>query len=127
LQTRSQTRWKRNILPPRKPLWLKDRHNGGVYEILITYYNYNYNNNNNNKKKKKKKKRRIHLRSTISSRGLYGYKCDHLMSDIHIVFQGCVKMDLREIWWDGVDWIDVVQDRDHRRALVNTVLNLRVP
>jgi hypothetical protein len=38
-----------------------------------------------------------------------------------------IKMDLREIDWDGVDWIDMTQDRDHWRALVNTVLNLRVP
>jgi hypothetical protein len=29
--------------------------------------------------------------------------------------------------WDGVDWIDMAQDRDQWRALVNTVLNLRVP
>jgi hypothetical protein len=36
-------------------------------------------------------------------------------------------MDLREIGWDGVDWIDMTQDRDQWRALVNTVLNLRVP
>jgi hypothetical protein len=36
-------------------------------------------------------------------------------------------MDLREIGWDGVDWIDMVQDRDQWRAPVNTVLNLRVP
>jgi hypothetical protein len=38
-----------------------------------------------------------------------------------------IKMDLREIEWAGVDWIDVAQDRDQWRALVNTVLNLRVP
>jgi hypothetical protein len=38
-----------------------------------------------------------------------------------------IKMDLREIRWDGVDWIDMAQDRDHWRALVNAVLNLRVP
>jgi hypothetical protein len=38
-----------------------------------------------------------------------------------------VKMDLRVIGWDGVDWIDMAQDRDWWRALVNTVLNLRVP
>jgi hypothetical protein len=37
------------------------------------------------------------------------------------------KMDLKEIGWDGVDWIDMVQDRDKWKALVNTVLNLRVP
>jgi hypothetical protein len=30
------------------------------------------------------------------------------------------KMDLREIGWDGMDWIDLAQDRDHWLALVNT-------
>jgi hypothetical protein len=38
-----------------------------------------------------------------------------------------IKVDLREIEWDGVDWIDVAQDRDQWRPLVNTVLNLRIP
>jgi hypothetical protein len=38
-----------------------------------------------------------------------------------------IKMGLREIGWDGVDWIDLAQDRDLWRALVNTVMNLRVP
>jgi hypothetical protein len=37
------------------------------------------------------------------------------------------RMDLGETGWDGVDWIDLGQDRDQWRALVNTVLNLRVP
>jgi hypothetical protein len=32
-----------------------------------------------------------------------------------------------EIGWDGVDWVDLAQDRDLWRALVNTVMNLRVP
>jgi hypothetical protein len=36
-----------------------------------------------------------------------------------------IEMDLREIGWDGMDWIDLAQDRD--RALVNTVMNHRVP
>jgi hypothetical protein len=38
-----------------------------------------------------------------------------------------IKMDLRMIGWDGVDWIDLAQDRDQWRALVNTIMNLRVP
>jgi hypothetical protein len=38
-----------------------------------------------------------------------------------------IKMDLRGIGWDGVDWIDIAQDRDQWRALVNMVMNLRVP
>jgi hypothetical protein len=38
-----------------------------------------------------------------------------------------IKIDLREIGWDGVVWIDLAQHRDQWRALVNTVLNLRVP
>jgi hypothetical protein len=36
-------------------------------------------------------------------------------------------MDLTELGWDGVDWIELAQDRDKWRALVNTVMNLRVP
>jgi hypothetical protein len=38
-----------------------------------------------------------------------------------------IKMDLREVGWDGMDWIDVAQDRDRWKALVNAVMNLRVP
>jgi hypothetical protein len=38
-----------------------------------------------------------------------------------------LKWILREIGWDGVDWIDMVQARDQWEAVVNTVLNLRVP
>jgi hypothetical protein len=38
-----------------------------------------------------------------------------------------VKMDLLEIGWGGVDWIGLAQDRDKWRALVNAVMNLRVP
>jgi hypothetical protein len=38
-----------------------------------------------------------------------------------------IKMDLRETVWDGMDWIALAQDRDQWRALVNTIMNLRVP
>jgi hypothetical protein len=38
-----------------------------------------------------------------------------------------IKMDFREIGSGGMDWIDLTQDRDQWRALVNTVMNLRVP
>jgi hypothetical protein len=38
-----------------------------------------------------------------------------------------VRMDLGEVGWDDVDWIDLAQDRTRWRALVNSVLNLRVP
>jgi hypothetical protein len=38
-----------------------------------------------------------------------------------------IKMDLREIGWDSMDWIDLAQNRDQWRALVNTGMNLRVP
>jgi hypothetical protein len=38
-----------------------------------------------------------------------------------------IKMDLREIGWDGVDWFDLAQNKYKWKALVNTVMNLRVP
>jgi hypothetical protein len=38
-----------------------------------------------------------------------------------------IKMDLKEIEWDSMDWLHLTQDRDQWRALVNTVMNLRVP
>jgi hypothetical protein len=38
-----------------------------------------------------------------------------------------VKIDLREIGLDGMDWIDLAQDKDQWRAVVYTVMNLRVP
>jgi hypothetical protein len=38
-----------------------------------------------------------------------------------------VRMDLGEVGWGDVDWIDLAQNRNRWRALVNLVLNLRVP
>jgi hypothetical protein len=38
-----------------------------------------------------------------------------------------IKMDLREVECEGADWVDLAQDRDRWRALVYTVMNLRVP
>jgi hypothetical protein len=38
-----------------------------------------------------------------------------------------IKIHQREIGWDGMDWIDLAQDRDQWRALVNMVMSLRVP
>jgi hypothetical protein len=42
------------------------------------------------------------------------------------MWEGNIRMDLREIGWDRMDWIDLAQDRDQWRALMNTVMNLRV-
>jgi hypothetical protein len=38
-----------------------------------------------------------------------------------------IKMDLADMVWGDVDWIDLAQDRDKWIALVNTVMNLRAP
>jgi hypothetical protein len=37
-----------------------------------------------------------------------------------------IRVDLREVGWGGVDWIDLAQDRDRWRALVYVVMNFRV-
>jgi hypothetical protein len=38
-----------------------------------------------------------------------------------------IKMDLKDVGWDGTDWIDLVQDNDQWQALLNAVMNLSVP
>jgi hypothetical protein len=38
-----------------------------------------------------------------------------------------IRMDLGEVGWSNVDWIDLTKDRNRWRALLNSVLNLRVP
>jgi hypothetical protein len=38
-----------------------------------------------------------------------------------------IKMDLKEVGWESMDWIDLAEDRDRWRALVNAVMNFLVP
>jgi hypothetical protein len=38
-----------------------------------------------------------------------------------------IKMDLQEVRWEDMDWIDMAQDRDRWRAVVSAVMNFRVP
>jgi hypothetical protein len=52
---------------------------------------------------------------------------------LDVVLQRCsktgehIKMDIGELGWDGMDWIELAQDRDQWRAFANTVMKLRVP
>jgi len=38
-----------------------------------------------------------------------------------------IKMDLKEVGWGGMDWIELAQDRDNWQACVNVVMNLQIP
>jgi hypothetical protein len=50
-----------------------------------------------------------------------------LLGTCRRVWEDNIKMDLREIGWECLDWMHLAQDRDQWRSLVNTVMNLRVP
>ena len=43
------------------------------------------------------------------------------------IWKDNIKMDLQEVGCEGMDWIELAQDWERWRALVNTIMNLRVP
>jgi len=51
---------------------------------------------------------------------------DHL-EDLGVEGSIIIKMDLQEVGCGGMDWIELAQDRDSWRELVNAVMNLRCP
>jgi hypothetical protein len=58
------------------------------------------------------------LEKPEENRALGKYRCS---------WEGGIKMDLREIGWEGVDLMQLAEDREQWQALVNTVMNLQVP
>jgi len=68
----------------------------------------------------------------VEGRGSYGVwwgdlkEINHL-KDLGVDGNKILKVDLQEVGWEGTDWNDLVQNRDRRRTLVNTVMNLPFP
>jgi hypothetical protein len=54
------------------------------------------------------------------------YHKDELDVNGRIICTGII-MDLRDRGWGGTDWIDLAQDKDQWRAILNTVMNFRFP
>jgi hypothetical protein len=74
----------------------------------------------------------------LRNRSVYVYIYIYIYTHIHIYMKrplrrprrrwvNNIRMDLGEVGWSDVDWSGLVQDRNRWRALVNSVLNLRVP
>jgi Mlc titration factor MtfA (ptsG expression regulator) len=55
-------------------------------------------------------------------------KCDvlHAGYNTYIRVDVNIRMDLRETGWEGVEWMQLAQDRDQWQAVVNTEMNLRI-
>jgi hypothetical protein len=79
------------------------------------------------------KSRRIRWVGTVARmerRGMYvGYwwECQRPQGRPRRRLVDNIKMDVREIGWDGMEWIDLALEWDRRRAFVNTIMNLWVP
>jgi len=50
-----------------------------------------------------------------------------LLGRTRLKWEDTNKMDLQDVGWRGMDWFDLAQDRDRWLALVNALMNLRVP
>jgi hypothetical protein len=69
--------------------------------------------------------------SAYGGEGYTGFWWENIRERDHLEDPGVdVKdneMDIQKVCWGGMDWTDLAQDRDRWRAVVNAVLNLRVP
>jgi hypothetical protein len=61
-------------------------------------------------------------------RRIFGPKGDEVMGEWRKLHnEDNIRMDLGKVGWGYVDWIGLAKDRNRWRALVNSVLNLRIP
>jgi hypothetical protein len=63
----------------------------------------------------------------IQNFGSGNLKRRHHSEELGVVMKILLEWIFREVWWEGVDWMQLAQDRDQWRAHVNTVINLRIP